>query len=98
MAWSPGGRFMKLIVMLTPVPPLTSEMTAVPTLPPFASFKDTVTGLVAAEEVASSQEPLARMQRARIVLVDMGIVYKTLLAARCRLPAAGYWLRPLVRL
>src|ERR1700722_18958118 len=78
MACSPVGRFVKLILMVTPVPPLTSAMTAVPTLPPFASFKDTVTGLVAAEAVASSQEPVARMQRARNVYVNMETVYKTL--------------------
>jgi len=46
-----------------------------------------VTGLVAAEEVASSQEPVARMQRARFVIVDMD--FSLLLAA-------GWWL--LVRL
>lgn len=68
--------------MVTPEPPLTSETTAVPTLVPFASFNWTVTGLVAAEEVASSQEPVARMQRVRIVWVDMEIVYKN----------SGYWL------
>jgi hypothetical protein len=40
-----------------------------------------VTGLVAAEEVASSQEPVARMQRARFVYVDMD--YSLLLATGC---------------
>src|ERR1700730_7640705 len=100
-AWSPAGRFVKLILMVTPLPPLTSAMTAVPTLAPFASFKETVTGLVAAEEGASSQEPVARMQRVRIVMVDMQIVYRKKPGARSQEPecarlgvllAPGFWL------
>jgi len=67
---------MRFTLMVTPEPPFTSEMTAVPTLVPLASFNWTVTGLEAAEEVANSQEPVARMHKVRIVWVDMEIVYR----------------------
>jgi len=64
---------MKLILMLTPVPPLTSEMTAVPTLCPFASFNSTVTGLEAAKAAMLNR---AAGSSERSVKVDMEIVYK----------------------
>jgi hypothetical protein len=63
---------MKLILMLTPPPPLTSEMTAVPMLCPFASLSLTVTGLEAANAETANR---AAEQRVRSVKVDRGIVY-----------------------
>ncbi len=66
-------RFMKLILMLTPPPPLTSEMTAVPTLCPFASFKSTVTGFEAAKATMLNR---AAGSSERSVKVDMEIVYR----------------------
>ena len=65
---------MKFVLMVTPEPPLTSEMTALPTLCPFASFSWTVTGLVAAKAALANR---AAVQRVRIVYVDMGIVYRS---------------------
>src|ERR1700680_1159033 len=73
IACSPAGKFMRLTLMVTPEPPLTSATTEVPTLCPLAFFNWTVTGLVAA-----NAEPATRAaeQNVRIVKVDMGIVYK----------------------
>jgi hypothetical protein len=57
--------------MVTPSPPLTSEMTAVPTLVPLASFNWTVTGLEAANAALAN-----RAAEQRVLRVDMEQVYK----------------------
>ncbi len=58
-------------LMETPPPFLTSEMTALPTLAPLASFNSTVTGLMAAKAEAANN---AAEKTVRMVWVDMRLV------------------------
>src|SRR5260370_40396304 len=69
MACSPSGRFMTVNLIVTPVPLLAGEITAVPTLCPFASFNWTVTGFSAALR-AVAMANVAKQNRIRGVCMD----------------------------
>src|ERR1700723_2931559 len=68
-ACSPGGRFFRSSLMVTPAPPLFSVMVAVPALAPLASFISTLTEL-AAHNAAAVNNPAMAIRTAWFFMIS----------------------------